>query len=577
MASPEVPGHRAWSPEWLQTRAGNRTTSELLSRSVVVGAANDPAEREADRIADAAVGSGAFRVRRSASAAPGPIGLEGGALDEATSADLERQRGAGQGLPVPVAERFSAAMGGSFHDVRIHTDAAADTLSRKMSAQAFTVGRDVFFSKGAYQPDRPEGQHLLAHELAHVRQQRSGASRSVIRRAVGFEFETNLIVKKQVKNGGQKVMAPLAKMETIKSYPNGLEMEADENSSVGSTVEFVIKQVEEGDRRTLEKAMDKLETIAQGVTKHKFPSGGDLMALAADPPTKLSKMVGSVSRSDVWAVPTGNNFTSNPQVTGGIAMDKVLTMLSQIGSGSKNDKTPGGKAASALEKMSPDRPAELVQSVQGVAGSEEFKGLAAMLVGYLKFGAASSGPMLNYAKLISNSTLIRTDFGTWFGRLPDPDKKAMLDVSDNSGVRGQKFADTILQAAGLPGDKPVYERGVRTSYDKTSPDYNTPVRDPDLMISRQDWLVAITKGWDPLSSYWMPRLKGQLEGLGRLGPKMDQVRDEVGTNKAGSGVIMEFRNMAKDVPWNQWKPLALGIFDYIVSLNKTSGTDDDAT
>jgi hypothetical protein len=34
------------------------------------------------------------------------------------------------------------------------------------------VGNDIFFGKSQYQPFTQEGQHLLAHELTHVVQQR---------------------------------------------------------------------------------------------------------------------------------------------------------------------------------------------------------------------------------------------------------------------------------------------------------------------------------------------------------------------------------------------------------------------
>jgi hypothetical protein len=61
-----------------------------------------------------------------------------------------------------------------FSDVRIHTGPKADESARSISAQAYTVGSDVVFRSGAYQPDTPAGRHMLAHELTHVIQQRSG-------------------------------------------------------------------------------------------------------------------------------------------------------------------------------------------------------------------------------------------------------------------------------------------------------------------------------------------------------------------------------------------------------------------
>lgn len=58
-----------------------------------------------------------------------------------------------------------------FSRVRLHTDERAATSARAVNASAYTVGRDVVFGAGQYAPQSSAGQRLLAHELAHVRQQ----------------------------------------------------------------------------------------------------------------------------------------------------------------------------------------------------------------------------------------------------------------------------------------------------------------------------------------------------------------------------------------------------------------------
>ena len=45
-------------------------------------------------------------------------------------------------------------------------------------ANAVTVGTNIFFAPNRYAPDSPAGEHLLAHELAHVAQQ-GGEPRAV--------------------------------------------------------------------------------------------------------------------------------------------------------------------------------------------------------------------------------------------------------------------------------------------------------------------------------------------------------------------------------------------------------------
>ncbi|HXY44183.1 MAG TPA: DUF4157 domain-containing protein [Acidimicrobiales bacterium] len=80
----------------------------------------------------------------------------------------------GTPLEPGVRSAMEAGLGADFGDVRVHTDAPAAASARAVQARAYTVGHDVVFGEGAYQPDSQEGRHTLAHELTHVVQQRQG-------------------------------------------------------------------------------------------------------------------------------------------------------------------------------------------------------------------------------------------------------------------------------------------------------------------------------------------------------------------------------------------------------------------
>ena len=71
-----------------------------------------------------------------------------------------------------------------FSHVRVHSDAGAAELSNRYNARAFTIGEHVAFGSGEYQPGTLVGDALIAHEMAHVIQQR-GASPSVASSAIG--------------------------------------------------------------------------------------------------------------------------------------------------------------------------------------------------------------------------------------------------------------------------------------------------------------------------------------------------------------------------------------------------------
>jgi hypothetical protein len=96
---------------------------------------------------------------------------------------VSKASGAGAGHPLPASERFyfETRLGADLGAVRVHADGEADRLAAALSARALTVGTDVYFGQGQYQPGSPAGRHLLGHELAHVLQQRAQESPSEIR------------------------------------------------------------------------------------------------------------------------------------------------------------------------------------------------------------------------------------------------------------------------------------------------------------------------------------------------------------------------------------------------------------
>lgn len=191
-------------------RAGQRPS--LVQTKLQVGAAGDPYEIEADRIAEQVVRalasgpdggsrSGAGRVQpigdwgsadiadasgpvRRASTPPSiariqrashAVGAEGGALDDQTSSRI-RSSG-GRPLEPTVRTSMEGAFGADFGSVRVHTGSEATALNDQMQARAFTTGSDVFFRDGVPDTSRPDGQRLLAHELTHVVQQGSATAR----------------------------------------------------------------------------------------------------------------------------------------------------------------------------------------------------------------------------------------------------------------------------------------------------------------------------------------------------------------------------------------------------------------
>jgi hypothetical protein len=85
---------------------------------------------------------------------------------------LKAKSGRGRKLAPSVRKEMEQAMGADFSQVNIHTDEEAIAMNKQLGAQAFTNGKDIYFNAGKYNPDQRKGKELLAHELAHVVQQK---------------------------------------------------------------------------------------------------------------------------------------------------------------------------------------------------------------------------------------------------------------------------------------------------------------------------------------------------------------------------------------------------------------------
>jgi phage-related protein len=87
---------------------------------------------------------------------------------------------AGHPLDPALRREMESRLGHDFTQVRIHTDRDATALTELLGADAVTVGQDVFFADGAFQPWSASGRRLIAHELLHTVQapQAPGALRA---------------------------------------------------------------------------------------------------------------------------------------------------------------------------------------------------------------------------------------------------------------------------------------------------------------------------------------------------------------------------------------------------------------
>ena len=120
----------------------------------------DLAEGEADAAADRVVKGLTVETIRA---------VPGGAA----ASDAPPLTSKGRQLPSEDRVTFEHAFRTSLPDIRLHDDAEADAAARSLSAQAYTVGTDIVLSRRTPILGRGADSWLMAHEIAHVLQQKT--------------------------------------------------------------------------------------------------------------------------------------------------------------------------------------------------------------------------------------------------------------------------------------------------------------------------------------------------------------------------------------------------------------------
>lgn len=142
---------------------------------------SDPAEQEAERVAD----SIAHGERVKVDLAPAKASVPRAANEDERGGEpgaepLVRDVLETSGAPLDAASRarLEPSFGQDLSSVRVHTDAPAARSAEAVSAKAYTVGDHIVFGAGHYTPHTDAGAHLIAHEVTHVVQQSQGLARS---------------------------------------------------------------------------------------------------------------------------------------------------------------------------------------------------------------------------------------------------------------------------------------------------------------------------------------------------------------------------------------------------------------
>lgn len=353
----------------LQRRAGNAAAMEMLRRAqpkLDVGSSDDPCEVEAETVARRVVDflhGAPVPPADPSDEASGPvvrrasIGQAGGETDTATESAIRASEGRGAPMSGDLRTAMESAFGGTdFSSVRLHAGVGPAALNRQLSAQAFTVGSDIFFRDGLPGRDRA-GHSLLAHELTHTIQQGSGqqgagASRQV-QRLFGFGKK-----KEQPKTPDISPFLAQQISSAIVMHPTMVQAEKLRDEGKEDEATALIEKFWDSENLLVknEKGENRL------IQLHKFKP---LMFTPAEKRMlKVRKWRTAVVVKDMWdeAVRKGEVHDPNPvkeekddskavNTVGGI-VDDVGTANSLAGGGSKiGDKVELYEAAKKLPKV----------------------------------------------------------------------------------------------------------------------------------------------------------------------------------------------------------------------------------
>jgi hypothetical protein len=156
--------------------------------------------------------------RQAAGGAAAPAAAPGTVAGPVASAIRAAAQQGGQPLAGGTRTTMESRFGHDFSGVRVHTGPEANSLARDLGADAFTVGRNIFFGSGRYAPESAGGQRLLAHELTHVVQQESATDPGVQTKLelgavdTPSEREADRIAETIVRGGAPGAIGPVGRV-----------------------------------------------------------------------------------------------------------------------------------------------------------------------------------------------------------------------------------------------------------------------------------------------------------------------------------------------------------------------------
>ncbi len=274
----------------------------------IIGPVNDRHEVEAHALANAVV-NGDEQVPVISTALTDTGTPRGESSLQRPALVDEALRSGSQALDPETRRFFERRLDYDFGRVRVHAGQPAGQAARALKARAFTTGSDIIFAPGQYSPRSPQGRWLLAHELAHVVQQRSAGSSRTLQRApeeITFEKPEVITVSAArraslLKGAGWRQTNIIVTLIDFRGEPMGgmrafAEFKApgvapvtEASDVAGGAVQWSGVWLQpEGTLRLLAVSTGAPATVPQGVTFYRLPEKGPLKFKAVQKSTEVT-------------------------------------------------------------------------------------------------------------------------------------------------------------------------------------------------------------------------------------------------------------------------------------------------
>jgi len=174
----------------------------------------------------------------------------------------------GEPLEGTARSRMEAFFGYDLKDVRVHRGPAAEELSRRLDARAFTLGGHIFGSHDDLDVSTSEGRGLLAHELTHAIQQTRPRQLEPVRSDSAGKLHPETVSHKTkpgpvAPSEGYPEMVLLAPAQGSASATSPPEREAQAQASERLAAEALTNEAESPPRINAEEIADRVYQLMQ--------------------------------------------------------------------------------------------------------------------------------------------------------------------------------------------------------------------------------------------------------------------------------------------------------------------------